>query len=187
MQTRNKFGNKCLLPSPWHPPNCKCCLVHHWCHWWHLSNLPWKRWPQMHCLPVWRPSAQHQYSLPCAHCFHSICNVPHSLQCTDLNKRSYPSICCVVDTATTLCTGNYPFFPALAKQYPQYVAKLILPEVHSPIILSGIVQDNAHTITTNLPVAFQFCLPYLTKDGSATSFVVATGTQVSMNMVLVTN
>jgi hypothetical protein len=33
-------------------------------------------------------------------------------------------------------------------------------------------------------VAFQFHLPYLTKDGSPTSFVVATGPQVSVNTVL---
>ncbi len=33
-------------------------------------------------------------------------------------------------------------------------------------------------------MAFQFHLPYLTKDGSATSFVVATGPQVSVKTVL---
>jgi hypothetical protein len=50
--------------------------------------------------------------------------------------------------------------------------------------MPGIVQDNANAITTDLPVSFQFHLPYLTKDGNATSFVVATRPQVSMNMVL---
>jgi hypothetical protein len=83
-----------------------------------------------------------------------------------------------------LYTGNYHFFTAIAKQYPQCVAKIFLPEDYSPIILSGIVQDNAVAITTDLHVTFRFHLPYFTKDGSATSFVVATGPQVSMNMVL---
>jgi hypothetical protein len=101
----------------------------------------------------------------------------------DLNNSSCPSICCVVDT-TTPCTSNYHFFAALAKRYPQCVAKIFLPADYSPIILSRITQDNVHTITTNLPVAFQFHLPYLTKDGSATSFVIATEPQVSMNTVL---
>ncbi len=36
----------------------------------------------------------------------------------------------------------------------------------------------------DLSVAFQFHLPYLTRDGSPTSFVLATGPQVSVNMVL---
>jgi hypothetical protein len=39
-------------------------------------------------------------------------------------------------------------------------------------------------LTTELPVAFQFHLPYFTKDGSATSFIVATGPHVSVNTVL---
>jgi hypothetical protein len=103
---------------------------------------------------------------------------------TDLNDSSSPSICCVVDTAAALCTGNYHFFAAITKQYPQCVAKIFLPEDYSPIILLGIVQDNADAITTDLPIAFQFHLPYFTKDGSATSFVMATGPQVSMNTVL---
>ncbi len=37
---------------------------------------------------------------------------------------------------------------------------------------------------TDLPVDLQLHLPYLTKDGSATSFVVATGPQVRVNTVL---
>ncbi len=103
---------------------------------------------------------------------------------TDLNDASSPSIRCVVDTAAALCIGNYHFFAAIAKQYPQCVAKIYLPNDYSPIILSGIVQDDADAITTDLPVPFQFHLPYFTKDGSATSFVVATGPQVSVNTVL---
>jgi hypothetical protein len=90
----------------------------------------------------------------------------------------------MVDTATALCTGNYHFFSAIAKRFPQCVAKIFLPEDYSPIIRSRIVQDNANPIVTDLPVAFQFHLPYLTKDGSAISFVVATRPQVSVKMVL---
>jgi hypothetical protein len=89
-----------------------------------------------------------------------------------------------VDTAAALCTGNYHFFVAIAKRYPHYVAKIFLPEDYSPVILLGIVQDNAQSVTTDLSVAFQFHLPYLTKDGSTTSFIVATGPHVSVNTVL---
>jgi hypothetical protein len=39
---------------------------------------------------------------------------------------------------------------------------------------TGIIQNNADAITIDLAIAFQFDLPYLTKDGSTTSFVVDT-------------
>jgi len=102
---------------------------------------------------------------------------------TVLNDTESPCIRCVLDAAAALCTSNYHFFAAIAKQYPHCVAKIYLPEEYSPIILSGIVQDNAHSVTTDLSVAFQFHLPYITKDGSPTSFVVATGPHVSMNTI----
>jgi hypothetical protein len=61
---------------------------------------------------------------------------------------------------------------------------MFLPEYYSPIILSGIVGDDERAFTTDLPIACQFHLPYLTKDGSQSSLVVATLPQVSMNMGL---
>ncbi len=59
-----------------------------------------------------------------------------------------------------------------------------LPKDCSPIILSGIVQDDSRAITTDLAGVFQFHLPYPTKDGCQTFFIVATGPQVSVNTVL---
>jgi hypothetical protein len=103
---------------------------------------------------------------------------------TNLNDSGCPSIHCIVDTAAALCTGNYHFFAAIAKRYPQCVTKIFLLEDFSPIILSGIVQNNADTITTDLAITFKFHLPYLMKDGSTTSFVIVTGPQVSINTVL---
>ncbi len=103
---------------------------------------------------------------------------------TDLDCSNCLSIRCVVDTAAALCTGNYHFFSTIAKRYPHCVAKIFLPKDYSPIILSGIVQDDSRAITTDLAMAFQFHLPYPTKDGRQTSFIVATGPQVSANTVL---
>ncbi len=76
------------------------------------------------------------------------------------------------------------FFADIAKRYPHCAAKIFLPKNYLPIILLGIVQDNVHSVTTNFLVAFQFHLPYLTKDGSRTSVVVVTRPHVSVNMVL---
>jgi hypothetical protein len=83
-----------------------------------------------------------------------------------LDDSKSPSIQCVMDTAAHLCTRNYNFFAAIAKRYPHCVTKIFLPEDYLPIILLGIVQDNAHSVTTDLSMAFQFHLLYLTKDGS---------------------
>ncbi len=103
---------------------------------------------------------------------------------TNLDCSNCLSIQCVVNTAAALCTGNYHFFSAIAKQYPHCVAKIFLPKDYSPIILLGIVQDDSRAITTDLAVVFQFHLPYPTKDGRQTSFILATGPQVSVNTVL---
>jgi hypothetical protein len=102
----------------------------------------------------------------------------------NLNNGESPSIRCIVDTAAALCTGNSHFFAAIAKWYPHCIAKIFLPEDYLPIILSGIVQDHSYSVTTDLSVVFQFCLPYLTRKGRQTSFVIATGPQLSVNMVL---
>jgi hypothetical protein len=88
-----------------------------------------------------------------------------------------------LDTIATLCTKNYHFSAAIAKQHPHCVSKIFIPGDYSPIIISGIIQDDEEAITTDLPIAFQCHPPYLTKDGSQTSFVTTTGPQVSMKVL----
>ncbi len=95
-----------------------------------------------------------------------------------------PVIRVMVDTGAALNTGNYSFFAAIAKQYPHCIAKVFLPKDHSPIILSGVIDDENQAITTKLSVAFQFHLPYLTRDGQSTSIMIATGPQVSVNSII---
>ena len=101
-----------------------------------------------------------------------------------LDDPDIPVIRCMVDTGAALNTGNYSFIAAIAKRYPHCVAKVFLPEDHSPIILSGIIDDENEAITTELSVAFQFHLPYLTRDGQSTSISIATGPQVSVNSII---
>jgi hypothetical protein len=47
-----------------------------------------------------------------------------------------------------------------------------------------VIDDNAQAITTDLSVAFQFHLPYLTCDGNTTSIIIPTGPQVSVNAII---
>ena len=60
-----------------------------------------------------------------------------------------------------------------------------MPAKYTAIVLSGIVTaSNAEPITTELPVGFEIHLPYLTKDGSETSLLVAAGPDVAVNLIL---
>jgi hypothetical protein len=72
----------------------------------------------------------------------------------------------------------------LAKKYPHCVAKLYVPEEYNPIVLSGIVQRGGELVTTELTVGFQFHLPYLMRDGQATSILIATGPHVTVNTII---
>jgi hypothetical protein len=112
--------------------------------------------------------------------------LPHiSLQLgTSSDNTNVPMIRCMVDTGAALNTRNYSFYAAIAKRYPHCVAKIFLPKDYSPIILLGVIKDEAQAITTSLSIAFQFHLPYLTGDGNTTSIIIATGPQVSVNTII---
>ena len=101
-----------------------------------------------------------------------------------LGCANCPAIRCIVNTAATLTTGNLHFFAEIAKAYPHTVASIHSPTDYSPITLSGIVQQGGSLVTTNLMVGFQFHLPYLTRKGTPTSFVVVAGHHVTVNTIL---
>jgi hypothetical protein len=86
--------------------------------------------------------------------------------------------------AAALTTGNFHFVAAVAKRYPQCVAKIFVPEDYNPIVLSGIVQQGGESVTMELTVGFQFHLPYLTKDGSPMSIVIAMGPHMTVNTIV---
>jgi hypothetical protein len=94
------------------------------------------------------------------------------------------SIQAVIDTATALTTGNLHFFAKIAKTFSHTVATIYAPQDYSPITLSGIVKQNGKSVTTKSTVAFKFKLPYLTKEGNTTTFMVAVGPNVTVNTIL---
>jgi hypothetical protein len=95
-----------------------------------------------------------------------------------------PAIRCVVDTAAALNTGNLHYYAAIAKAFPHTVVAIFSTVDHNPIVLSGIVQQGGAFVTTNLTVAFQFHMPYLTREGHPTSLLVACGPNVTVNTIL---
>ncbi len=95
-----------------------------------------------------------------------------------------PSICAVIDTAAALTTGNLHFFAKIAKAFPHTLAAIYAPKDYALITLSGIVKQNGESITTELLVAFKFKLPYFTKKGNTTTFMVAVGPNIMVNTIL---
>ncbi len=83
-----------------------------------------------------------------------------------------------------LTTGDILFFAQIAKAYPYTVAVTFSPDDYSPIVLGGIVQQNGKSMTTGLLDAFQFHLPYLTREGSPSTLLLAMGPNVTVNAIL---
>jgi hypothetical protein len=102
----------------------------------------------------------------------------------DLNEPNCPTICCVVDTCAALTTGSFHFFAAIAKRYPHCVQKIFASQDYASIVLMGIVWNKMEVVTTELEVSFLFCFPYKTSDGNDSSFMVATGPNVSVNTII---
>ena len=91
---------------------------------------------------------------------------------------------CVLDTGASLTTGNFFYCSYIAKRFPQTVSTVYTSDSFAPITLSGVVQRDGSSVTTELPIAFEFHMPYLTNDGSPTKLLVACGPQVSVNIIL---
>jgi hypothetical protein len=86
--------------------------------------------------------------------------------------------------AAALTTRNLHFFVKIAKAFPRTVVAIYAPKDYAPITLSSIVEQNRESITTKLLVTFKFKLPYFTKDGNATTFMVEVGPNVTVNTFL---
>ncbi len=101
-----------------------------------------------------------------------------------LGSSKCPAICCVIDTAAALSTGNLHFFAAITKAYPHTVAAIHSQSDYLSITLSGIIQQGGALVTTDLTVGFQFHMPYLTRDSHPTTLTIATGPDVTVNTIL---
>ena len=102
----------------------------------------------------------------------------------DLNNPNCPTIRCAVDTCAALTTGSFHFVAAIVKRYLHCMMKIFAPLDYAPIVLMGIVRTKTEAVTTELEVGFLFRLPYKTSDGDDSSFMVATGPNVSVNMII---
>lgn len=93
------------------------------------------------------------------------------------------SIRCIVDTAAALNTSNLHYYAAIAWSYPHTGAAIFSAADNNPIVLSGIVQQGGASVTTDLTVAFQFHMPYLTREGHPTTPNVTVNTILSLPFI----
>ena len=114
------------------------------------------------------------------------CELPHiELQLgSELNGSNTPSVRVVVDTAAGITVGNFYYWAMIAKTFPHCLSKVFAPQDYSPIRLTGIVQRGGEGVSTELDTAFLFQLPYLTRDGQTTSFLVSVGPHVTVNAII---
>jgi hypothetical protein len=103
---------------------------------------------------------------------------------TSAEEKDCPNLRCVVDTGAALSTANFHYMEAVIRQYSHILKRIYLPADYAAIVLSGIVTTSDSPITTELPVGFEIHLNYLTKDGSDTSFLIAAGPDVAVNLIL---
>jgi hypothetical protein len=116
-----------------------------------------------------------------------VSNLPHILLKfgTSLDDPDCPSVRCLVDTGAALTTGNFHYVAIIAKHFPHCIAKVYGPDNYNAILLSGIIQCGAgDSVATKLTMGFQFHLPYLTREGQATSILIATGLHVAVNAIV---
>ena len=113
-------------------------------------------------------------------------NFPHILLQfgLELDSANCPATYVVVDTAAALSTGSLSHFMTIAKTFPHCVKAVYTSKNHTPITLSGIIRQGERALSSELPIAFEFHLPYKTKTGANTSFIVACGPDVAVNCIV---
>jgi hypothetical protein len=144
--------------------------------------------------PATRPTVFFMASIPVLSAPPACCILPVPVQAgfphltiqlgLTLGCSNGPAIQCVINTTTALTTGNFHFFAQIAKAYPHTVTAIFSHVNYSPIVLSSIIQQNGKSVTTDLTVAFQFHMPYLTREGAPSTLLVATGPHVTVNTIL---
>ena len=83
-----------------------------------------------------------------------------------------------------MTTGNFYYISKIAKTFPWLVHSIMTEESYAPITLSGIVHQEGSAVTTELPVAFTFHLPYKTTSGDNTTLSIAAGPHTGVNIIL---
>jgi hypothetical protein len=120
------------------------------------------------------------------------CHLPHfDLAVGQRDTASIFKLSLTFDTCAVTNIGWSNYHTAIAKKFPEIVKSLTwAKDQFTPLTLSGVVSpedakpDNEKRHQTILPAIIEYHMPYLSKSGSATSFKVAIGPNVTVNTII---
>jgi hypothetical protein len=137
------------------------------------------------CLPTMTPSTKPL--LPISIDTH----LPHFEVAIGQKESNSPfRISLAYDTCAVTNVGWSTYHLAIAKKHPQLIKSLVwAKDQYTPLTLSGVVSSDdpkskIETTQTVLPAIIEYHMPYMSTQGSATSFKVAIGPNVAVNTII---
>ena len=96
-----------------------------------------------------------------------------------------PALLGIIDTGATITVGYSEYILGICDMYPELVHFITwADDKYTPIYLSGVNEDGGHKEENCLPAVVNFYMPYLTKNNQNTSFSIAIGKKVAVNVLI---
>lgn len=115
-------------------------------------------------------------------------NLPHiKLQLGEPDSTVNPAILGIIDTGATLTVGYSEYILGICESFPHLVKSIVwAKDKYCPIELSGVVSDiNKGASSSNtLSAVVTFHMPYITTNNHSTSFSIAIGKNVAVNVLI---
>ena len=125
-------------------------------------------------------------------------NLPHiRLLLGESDAQFNPAIMGILDTGATLTIGYYAYILGICKAFPHLVKSIVwAKDRYSPIHLSGVVSKDLKNknlseieearlaARSTLSAVVTFHMPYFPKNNQSTSFSIAIGKDVSVNLLI---
>jgi hypothetical protein len=114
--------------------------------------------------------------------------LPHiRIQLGEPDADFNPALLGVLDTGATLTVGYHNYVLGICESYPQLVKSIIwAADKYTPIELNGVVDDenSPNPGAGQLSAVVTFHMPYLTMNNHSTTFSVAIGKNVAVNVLI---
>jgi hypothetical protein len=115
-------------------------------------------------------------------------NLPHiKLQLGEPDSNINPAILGIIDTGATLTVGYSDYILGICESFPHLVKSIIwAKDKYCPIELSGVVADSTTVSSSKntLSAVVTFHMPYVTTNNHSTSFSIAIGKNVAVNVLI---
>jgi hypothetical protein len=115
--------------------------------------------------------------------------LPHvKIQLGEPDSSFNPALLGVLDTGATLTVGYHNYILGICEAYPQLVKSIVwAADKYTPIELNGVVDDKDAKQSSSagqLSAVVTFHMPYLTTNNHNTTFSVAIGKNVAVNVLI---